>query len=305
MNNPLVSICCLSYNQAKFIEQSLNSFLRQEVNFEIEVLINDDASTDGTQEIILDYSTKYPKVIKPLIQSKNQYSQGVRSMQNRFNFSRAKGKYIALCEGDDYWSDTQKLQKQIDFLESNLDYNLCFHQVDMLYDNGNTTFFCNITTDTTLFRKDLYASNIVPTCSAVYRFIDRPDIEGKKGLTFGDWLMHLHYTKSSKAFYFAKSMGVYRVHKGGYWSTQKRTDQYEQILNVCRYIDNNLVDTEDEKSQFIKSHQKYFLLLIHSYFKEMRFVRMFIVLGSWIKYYSLGQVLKLIFTSINRKLLKV
>src|SRR5690606_25359461 len=102
-----------------FIRQCLDGIFMQKCNFEYEILIHDDASTDDTQKIIKEYQQKYPEIIKPILQTENQYSKGVRGIMARFNFPRAKGKYIALCEGDDYWTDPLKLQKQIDFLENN------------------------------------------------------------------------------------------------------------------------------------------------------------------------------------------
>src|SRR5690554_1577899 len=121
----LLSICCLTYNHKPFIEKAINSFLTQKTNFSFEVLIHDDASTDGTSEIVKAYESKYPSIIKPIYQTENQWSKGLRSITVNYNFTRAKGKYIAICEGDDYWTDPHKLQKQVDFLESHPDYILC------------------------------------------------------------------------------------------------------------------------------------------------------------------------------------
>jgi glycosyltransferase involved in cell wall biosynthesis len=121
----LVSISCLTYNHAPFLRECFDSFLAQKTNFDIEVLVHDDASTDGTQEIIQEYTSRFPAIFKPIIQKENQYSQGVRGIAVRFNFTRSKGKYIATCEGDDYWTDPLKLQKQVDFLEANPNYSMC------------------------------------------------------------------------------------------------------------------------------------------------------------------------------------
>ena len=134
MNNPIVSICCLTYNHAQFIRKALDGFLMQEPPTGVpaeepwyEILIHDDCSTDGTTEIIKEYKTKYPDRIFPLYETENQYSKvGVGGM-DLFNYRRARGKYIAYCEGDDYWTDPQKLQKQVDFMETHPDYSICFH----------------------------------------------------------------------------------------------------------------------------------------------------------------------------------
>ena len=104
MIKPPISICCLTYNHEPYIEQCLEGFLMQKVDFPIEILIHDDASTDKTAEIIRKYESKYPEIIKPVYQSENQYSKGI-SVSRVYQFPRAQGKYIALCEGDDYWTD--------------------------------------------------------------------------------------------------------------------------------------------------------------------------------------------------------
>ena len=120
---PLVSICCITYNHEPYIRQCLDGFMMQKTNFSFEVLIHDDASTDKTQDIIREYEAKYPDIIKPIYQKENQYSKGI-SVTKTFNYPRVKGKYIAMCDGDDYWIDPYKLQKQVDYLEAHSDCGL-------------------------------------------------------------------------------------------------------------------------------------------------------------------------------------
>ena len=127
MNTPLVSICCVTYNHAPFIRKCLDGFLMQQTDFPIEILIHDDCSTDGTTEIIKEYAAQYPDLIFPLYEEVNQYQQGKATEIDFYNYRRARGKYIAYCEGDDYWTDPLKLQKQVDFMEANLEYSVCFH----------------------------------------------------------------------------------------------------------------------------------------------------------------------------------
>lgn len=134
--DPIVSICCLTYNQEKYIRHCIDSFLMQKTDFDFEVLINDDASTDGTVEIIEEYAAQYPELIKPIFQKENQYSKGV-SMNRSFNFPRAKGEFIAICEGDDYWTDPEKLQKQVEFLKKNPDFGLVYTDIDRVDENNN------------------------------------------------------------------------------------------------------------------------------------------------------------------------
>lgn len=128
---PMVSICCITYNHAPFIRQCLDGFLMQKTSFPIEILIHDDCSTDGTTEIVREYASKYPDLIFPLYETENQYSKPNRQPIDFYNYRRARGKYIAYCEGDDYWTDPYKLQKQVDFMEANPEYSICFHGIEI------------------------------------------------------------------------------------------------------------------------------------------------------------------------------
>lgn len=123
----MVSICCITYNQEEYIRDALDGFLSQETDFSYEVLIHDDASTDGTADIIREYARQYPEIIKPILQTENQYAKGLTNVSGTYNFPRAKGRYIAMCEGDDYWTDPHKLQRQTDYMEAHPDCSLVFH----------------------------------------------------------------------------------------------------------------------------------------------------------------------------------
>ena len=123
----MVSICCITYNQEEYIRDALDGFLSQETDFSYEVLIHDDASTDGTADIIREYARQYPEIIKPILQTENQYAKGLTNVSGTYNFPRAKGRYIAMCEGDDYLTDPHKLQRQTDYMEAHPDCSLVFH----------------------------------------------------------------------------------------------------------------------------------------------------------------------------------
>lgn len=137
--NPLVSISCISFNQAQYIGKCIEGFLDQVVDFSVEILLHDDASTDGTAEIILDYAKRYPHLIKPLLQKENQFKKGVRCIHAVFNFSRSKGVFIATCEGDDYWIDESKLSQQVRFLQQHSDYTMSCHDTYVGYWNEKKT----------------------------------------------------------------------------------------------------------------------------------------------------------------------
>ncbi len=136
MENIMVSVLCLCYNHENYIKDALEGFVKQKTTFPFEVLIHDDASTDKSAEIIREYEAKYPDIIKPTYQTENQYSKGIKIMRTHL-LPKIRGKYIAFCEGDDFWTDENKLQKQVDFLEANPEYTVCAHN----------TILCDMTTN--------------------------------------------------------------------------------------------------------------------------------------------------------------
>ena len=132
-NDCLVSILCTAYNHEQYIRSALESFVSQKTNFAFEVLVNDDASSDGTAAIIREYEEKYPEIIRPFYQVENQFSKGIGYIYENIFYPNARGKYFAFCEGDDYWTDESKLQRQADFLESHPDYSACVHNTTLHY----------------------------------------------------------------------------------------------------------------------------------------------------------------------------
>lgn len=124
--DPVVSVLCTAYQHEQFIGKALDSFIAQKTDFPFEVVVNDDASTDGTAEIIRSYANRFPHIVKPIYQEKNQYAAAPGKVL-QIIIDAAKGKYLAFCEGDDYWVDDAKLQKQVDLLESYPNAGGCFH----------------------------------------------------------------------------------------------------------------------------------------------------------------------------------
>lgn len=162
-NDVMVSICCTAYNHAKYIEEALEGFIMQQCNFKFEILVSDDASTDNTASIIKKYEDKYPDLFRVFYLKENQYSKGNKPLFNIL-FPAAKGKYIALCEGDDYWTDPLKLQKQVDFLEENEEYVACQHHRIVLNDKGDKKIenYCDfIFTQCLLFRNNIDSNFLI------------------------------------------------------------------------------------------------------------------------------------------------
>ncbi len=223
--DPFISISCITYNHAKYIRDAIEGFLMQKTTFPIEILIHDDASTDNTANIIREYERHYPNLIKPIYQTENQYSKKTINIWANITFPRARGKYIALCEGDDYWTDPYKLQKQIDFLEANSDFAICFHKVKILK-NGRLIkdYITHVPRDVTTI-EDLVVTNFMHTPSVVFRnglIKDFPDWYRESPI--GDYPLHLLNAQYGKIKYINEVMAVYRIHKGGIYSNRKRDD---------------------------------------------------------------------------------
>lgn len=238
MNTPLVSICCITYNQEKFIEECLNSFIMQKVNFPIEIVISNDCSTDSTQNIIDEFKSKYHNLIRD-VSPKNNIGV-VNNFWNAFN--SCKGKYIALCEGDDFWTDENKLQKQVDFLEANPDFTLCFHSVRVFYEDGSKPDyyyprFDQIENRTEFDFNDLIKQNFIQTNSVVYRSL-RDKVEEvydiSEQLLPLDWFMHLLHANHGKIKYFSDAMSCYRKNIQGIWSSDYEWKYAYERLNFFK-----------------------------------------------------------------------
>lgn len=248
MTNPIVSICCVTYNHAPFIRKALDGFLMQESPTGVtkeepwcEILIHDDASTDGTTEIIKEYAAKYPSRIFPLYEEENQYSKGAKV--DLFNYKRARGSYIAYCEGDDYWTDAHKLQKQVDFMETHPDYSVCWHRVvvvdpndkkirvgkaDRLFENKQDANGVDI--DIPKFFENWYTQ----PCSMIIR-------QSCLDLRWSEWYKNYsdtheiyHLLKKGKGYILNFVGANYRMHKDGISSSQSVV---ESCITELSFID--------------------------------------------------------------------
>ena len=235
--NPIVSISCITYNHAPYLRECLESFLMQKTAFSFEVMIHDDCSTDGTQDIIKEYAEKYPNIFFPLIQKENQYSKGVRGMMARFNFPRCRGKYLALCEGDDYWTDPYKLQKQVDFLEANKEFTGCGTNSMLIYQNRNDKkshpFKFKIEKDV-LEINDLIKVRPFHTATFVFRKIEIPTAYFNSILS-GDRLMFLLVANHGKVKVLEDITTVYRKNEGGL-SMMVTSKQMKQDLSIPKIM---------------------------------------------------------------------
>lgn len=237
MNKPLVSILTVTYNHSKYIGNAIDSFLMQKTDFDIEIIIADDCSTDNNQEIIREYYKKHPKLLNPILRNVN-----LGPRQNFIDaFSKCTGKYIALCEGDDYWTDPEKLKKQVDFLEANEEYGICFHRVKIFLENEKKLVDDFITREvqSTSDINELVRDNFIHTPSVVLRNnFDLPDWHSKSPL--GDWALYIIAIKESKIMKLDSVMAVYRVSEKGIWSGLSKIQKMENTYKSFKLVHENI-----------------------------------------------------------------
>ena len=233
---PLLSIVCCTYNHVEFIRECVEGFLMQETTFPVEVLIHDDASTDGTAEIVCGYQTRYPDLIKAVLQTENQYSKG--GSPGRDTLTRAKGEFIALCEGDDYWISPHKLQKQVEILLNFDHLSMTFHNVWVRHSRSRDDYFLNHGLDKDTFSLDdvLLRPWFIGTASMLYR---KKCLVLPRALSFassGDLLMQFGLAARGDLHYMDEVMSVYRIHPGGIsysWHNDKKVGK--EKMRTCHF----------------------------------------------------------------------
>lgn len=226
MTNYTVAVWCITYNQKDFIKDALNGFVMQKTNFPFVVIVHDDKSTDGTSDIILEYANKYPDIIIPFIETENQWSKGgLKHIINIMNSHYRIGKYIAFCEGDDYWTSPDKLQTQIDFLESHPEYSMCFHSAKKKYECNSIAWInCENIEDKDYDATDLFVNWTVPTASVVCRkeAMDfYANIKGAERIQNYDIFIILSCAMTGKIRGISEQMSVYRIQGEGLTYNQK------------------------------------------------------------------------------------
>lgn len=247
-----VSICCITFNQEDYIKDALDSFLMQKTNFKYEIIIHDDASTDNTVRILKEYKQKYPDMIKLILQKNNQYSLGKEVFPNTFNI--AKGKYIAICDGDDYWTDENKLQIQVDYMESNENCTLCAHSFNYVDKNRSIIESVNrYKHNTRCSERDIIIGDggFFATSSLMIPAKILKDLpEYYYNCTVGDYPMQLYAMSKGEAHYISKNMSDYRINSNGSWTS------------------NIYSGTEDEVKVRLIKHSKSMIKMLESFNKS-------------------------------------
>jgi len=281
---PLVSISCITFNHSKYVRQCFDGFLMQKTDFKFEVVVHDDASTDGTKEIIEEYTNKYPDIFFPMYQKENQYSKGVRGIMMRYNIPRCRGKYIAFCEGDDYWIDSFKLQKQFDFMEKNDNYSICFtrfktltqdsqiitedlnskyFKIDDLFIEFNFEVFAkgwHVGTQTLFFKKDKFDMNSLKN----YKY-------------FRDVHLFTELLKKGKGACLNFFGSMYRLHDGGIHTSlsELNVSKTGAICYEELYHENKNILALKQKFFYFKKEYINNLILNFNYFEAFKEVLIF------------------------------
>ena len=235
-DKPILSICCITFNHKNYINKTIEGFLLQKTNFKIEIIIHDDASTDGTSGIVREFANKDSRII-PILRKTNIKSSGVPVFP--ITYQKAKGNYIALCEGDDYWTDPLKLQKQVDFLEKHKDYSLCCGDFETLYDTNKwkNEIRINHISDDKIKKGFSFGLNeikdqwITKSLTVVFRRELLRSLDFVNFNYFRDVHLIYHLLKQGRGYYFKQNFGFYRIHEGGIHSmTSKLNYLYSSYL---------------------------------------------------------------------------
>ena len=235
MDNKLLdSICTITYNQEKFIAKAIEGVVSQKCDFKFEMVIGEDGSTDKTREIIQSYADKYPDIIVPLFAVKNE---GAKANAAK-SLMACKGKYIAFLEGDDYWTDPYKLQKQFNFMEANPEYSMCFTRVNVVDENDNEAHdpYPVLTKEDFTIEDIIKAERVfIPTPTLFFRnaVIPKPLPKFYVEARSGDIAMHLLLCDVGKARCLPGKTGIYREHPGGITKTEKaKAEGVKQLFQL-------------------------------------------------------------------------
>jgi len=257
-NNIVVSICCVTYNHENYLRQCLDGFVMQKTSFPFEILVHEDASTDSTAKILKEYEAKYPHLFRCVYQSENQFAKQNTLINILFPMSR--GKYVALCEGDDYWTDPYKLQKQVNFLEANTDYGLVSSDITLINEEGE------IIPDTEFLKRqkkyaksgnvffDLIQYNFINTLTVCFRrsLIDFDQLDSDKHWYFYDYGYWLKIAMKAKVHIMNEKTAYYRIHdknisrQKDYLAKRSPWIKYDTLKEFLTVFPTNLAKKEKE-----------------------------------------------------------
>lgn len=233
-----LSVMMITYNHDRYIAQALASILAQRVNFDYEIIVAEDNSTDGTRDIVLDFYRRYPGRIVPILRDRN-----LGPMRNfKETLAVCRGEYVAVLEGDDYWTHEDKLQTQINFLDGHLDYAICCHRAQFVDETrGGQSGILPILPAGTYTIADLFDGNWIVTCSVMYRWGSVGSLpDWFLTLKMGDWPLHILVGRAGKIYLMDEVMSVYRIHQGGVWSSLPHLDRVRATSGMLTALDEHL-----------------------------------------------------------------
>ena len=275
---PLVTVACVTFNHENYISDALDGILMQETDFPFEIIVHDDCSMDNTVNVLNKYAQKYPNLIKLVLQKENQYSKGI--MPSKTTFKRASGKYISICEGDDYWIDSHKLQIQLDEMRKIEDCQMSFHSaIDVWEDkskkdeittkqaNGNKLFSVN--------EIILGGGGFCPTASLILEkeaVVNLPQWYDKA--LFGDYFLQIFGSLKGGALYIDRPMSVYRRNTPGSWSgtmqdISMREKRFEKMMTTLDEMDRYF--NRRFHSEILKIESDWYLRLALAYLHNNHF----------------------------------
>ena len=230
----LVAVQCLVFNHEPYLRQCLDGFVMQKTNFRFVVIVHDDCSTDGSASIIREYAEKYPNLFHVIIQPQNLYSRGISPTREYINpiIEQLKPKYISLCEGDDYWTDPYKLQKQVDFLESHPEYSMCFSNAKVIGGTNEEVHMYDSLQDRDYQAIDILKKWTIPTCTILYRRGVR--LVPNKSIVFGDIYLFLQLAQQGKVRCQNEEMACYRRHPGSASSIKSNEEMLKLYMRFVK-----------------------------------------------------------------------
>lgn len=250
MESPLVSILCMTYNHEDNVAKTLDGFLMQETDFPFAIWIHDDASTDDTQAILLEYQSRHPDQIRLTLQSENQFALGVKPLL-KYVLPHVHSKYISFCEGDDFWTDKSKLQRQVDVLERRPNLSLCAHDVDLTFEHGvrpQSNFYTKPKEGNFEFSfLEELTSPFFSSASILIKTADfkrLPPAKGRASVVSGDLRLFLFLLSLGNGYYIDRPMARKRKNPGGITQSDKYRNlllegTYEMLLYVKPFAPRN------------------------------------------------------------------
>lgn len=238
LKDPILAVRCITFNHENYIRDTLEGFVKQKTDYSFVAIVHDDASTDNTTEIVREYERKYPDIIKPIYETENLWSKHDGSLSRAIRQAIPESvKYIALCEGDDYWTDPNKLQKQIEFLESHPEFTMCFHNANIKRECGVTEDFTGyFVEDREYDATELFSGWTVPTASIVMRkeILDIP--RQSPDFVYGDIVVIENCAHLGRVWGFSDYMSVYRMQATGVLWNGNLAAQERRLRKVPKHM---------------------------------------------------------------------